>query len=434
MKRILIITYYWPPSAGSGVQRWLKFAKYLPSYGWQPVIYTPENPDFSLKDDSLLRDVPGEAEIIKRPIWEPYQILRLFKGKKAKINTGFVQSLKDHNWKTSLLSWVRGNLFIPDPRVFWKRPSVNFLNKYLKEKPVDVIVTTGPPHSMHLIGLGLKKQLDIPWIVDIRDPWSKLDFLDNFRVSKGNRAKYEQMEKTVLEKCDLVLATSYSMNELLQPFDHQKFIPITNGFDEDDFKGITQPINDKFTIFHAGLLNEPRNPRLLWEVLAELCQESMDFANKLEIRLAGTVDPSVANRIQTNPVLSDKLQILNYLPHDEVIRQYAQSSVLLLLINNTYNAKVNIPGKLFEYLAIGRPILAIGAPDADAITIVEKSSAGFTSDYSEKAKIKDLIWRLYEGKELVRPDQEKIMAFSRKRLTSDLVEILSQKFPDQLNS
>lgn len=434
LKRILIITYYWPPSAGSGVQRWLKFAKYLPDYGWQPVIFTPENPDFDLKDDTLLKDIPAQAEIIKRPIWEPYQLLRLFKSKKAKINTGFVQSKKDNNWKSSLLSWIRGNFFIPDPRVFWKRPSVRFLSKYLKENPVDVIVTTGPPHSMHLIGLGLKKKLGIPWIVDIRDPWSKLDFLDNFKVTKRNRAKYERMEKTVLDHCDIVLATSYSMKELLQPFDDQKYFPITNGYDKDDFEVSTKTATNKFTIFHAGLLNAPRNPALLWEALTELCQESEAFAKKLEIRLAGTIDPQISGKLQQDAVLQDKLQLMSYLPHDAVIQQYAQSSVLLLLINNTYNSKVNIPGKLFEYLAIRRPILAIGGRNADAITIVEQSQTGFSADYPEKEKLKEIIWKLFQERGLIKPDQEKIERYSRKRLTGDLVEVLNKKILNILNS
>lgn len=428
MKRILIITYYWPPSAGSGVQRWLKFSKYLPRHGWQPVIYTPENPDFDLKDDTLLKDIPPEAEILKRPIWEPYQLLRLFKGKKAKVNTGFVQSTKDNNWKTSLLSWIRGNLFIPDPRVFWKRPSVRYLTKYLKANPVDAIVTTGPPHSMHLIGLGLKKKLGIPWIVDIRDPWSKLDFLDNFRVTKGNRAKYERMEKTVLNQCDLVLATSYSMKELLQPFDHQKYVPITNGFDEDDFRNIEKPQPKKFTIFHAGLLNAPRNPEKLWDVLAELCQESPTFSSQLKIKLAGTIDPHISGRLQHDPILKDKLQLLSYLPHEEVIEQYAQSSVLLLLINNTYNSKVNIPGKLFEYLAVGRPILALGAPDDDAVTIVKKSGAGFGVAYDKKDKLKKVVEQLYVENGAIQPDPGQVAAFSRRRLTKQLVEVLEDRF------
>ena len=415
MKRILIITYYWPPSAGSGVQRWLKFAKYLPQYGWQPVIFTPENPDFGLKDETLLKDIHSDAEIIKTPIWEPYQLLRIFKGKKAKVNTGFVQSKKDNNWKSSLLSWIRGNFFIPDPRIFWRRPSVLFLTKYLKDNPVDAIVTTGPPHSMHLIGLGVKRKTGIPWIVDIRDPWSKLDFLDHFKVTKRNRRKYERLEQTVLAECDLVLATSYSMKELLQPFDHQKYHPITNGYDTDDFKNIKFQQPDRFTIFHAGLLNAPRNPQALWEALAELCQESEAFANQLEIKLAGTIDPNISRQLLEARILKEKLQLLPYLPHDEVIQEYTKSSVLLLLINNTYNAKVNIPGKLFEYLAVGRPILAIGAPHADAVVIVEKSKSGYSANYNEKDALKKAIWKMYQEQAGVNADKEQVEAFSRKK-------------------
>lgn len=286
---------------------------------------------------------------------------------------------------------------------------------------------------MHLIGLALKKSRNVPWIVDIRDPWSKLDFLDNFRVTQRNRAKYENLESAVLNNCDLVLATSYSMKELLQAFDHEKYVSLTNGFDQDDFKKVSLTSTDQFSIFHAGLLNDPRNPEMLWEALAELCQDSEAFANQLEIRLAGTVDPAVAARIQNDPVLGSKLHLMGYLSHEEVIRQYAQSSVLLLLINNTYNAKVNIPGKLFEYLAIGRPILAIGSPDADAIRIVKECKAGFGLDYNEKEKLKEVIWQLFQEKNSTKPDKAAIQRFSRRALTRELVTLLNDNVFNNLN-
>ena len=157
-KRLLIITYYWPPYAGGGVQRWLKFAKYLPEYNWTPIIYTPENPSYSLQDQSLLEDVSEKLEVIKRPIWEPYDLANIFKNKNSKesLNTG--QTNKSSKSK-KVLNWIRGNFFIPDPRKFWVKPSIAFLGKYLEANPVDAVITTGPPHSMHLIGLGLKNCL-----------------------------------------------------------------------------------------------------------------------------------------------------------------------------------------------------------------------------------------------------------------------------------
>lgn len=171
MKRVLIITYYWPPSGGSGVQRWLKFVKYLREFGWEPVVYTPENPEMPSSDTSLLSEVSEDIEIIKTKIWEPYSFYKRFIGKKKseKINTGFLSESKKPKLTEALSVWIRGNIFIPDARKFWIKPSVKFLKKYLADNPVDAMVSTGPPHSMHLIALGIKKSLNTPWIADFRD-------------------------------------------------------------------------------------------------------------------------------------------------------------------------------------------------------------------------------------------------------------------------
>ena len=395
MKRVLIITYYWPPSGGSGVQRWLKFAKYLPETGWMPVIYTPENPDFDIRDESLLKDIPQNIEVIKRPIWEPYRLAQIISGKKVN-NTGLVKESGPPSLKSRIMTWIRGNLIIPDPRVFWRRPSVRFLKQYLQAHPVDVIITTGPPHSMHLIGRSLKRITGVPWVVDIRDPWSRLDFLDTFLVSPRNRKRYEAMEQSVLRECDAVIATSPSMRTLLMPFDAGKYTPITNGYDEADFATEQQAAaTERFTIFHPGLLNELRNPLQLWEALRELCQEQTGFSNDLEVYLAGTIDAGIAAALTSDPVLRKNMRIEGYLSHETVLEAYRQAAVLLLLINNTDNARVNIPGKLFEYLAAGAPQLVLGDPATDAAGIVRELGAGEVCAYSDKTAIKAAVLQLY---------------------------------------
>lgn len=427
LKRVLIISYYWPPSAGSGVQRWLKFAKYLPSFGWQPVIYTPQNPDFSLQDKSLLKDVPDSCEVIKRKIWEPYQLASIFTSKKN-INTGFVTKEKKQSLKSKTMNWVRGNILIPDPRVFWVKPSIKYLKKYLKENPVDAIVTTGPPHSMHLIGLGLKKALGIRWIVDIRDPWSKLDFLDTFLVNKRSRKKYESLESEVLTTCDYVLATSPSMPTLLMPFAKVKFHPITNGFDQDDFlENKEEKTTDHFTLFHAGLLNNLRDPDQLWRACAELCDENEAFNNQLRIHLVGMIDAGIKSKLANHDILKDKVILEDYKSHEEVLAYYQQASLLLLLINNTYNSKVNIPGKLFEYLAIQQPILAIGRQTDDAMAIVRETKSGYCHEYDDYKGIKHSLLQFFEDwqNNKTRETNDKYLAYSRRNLTRKLVEVLS---------
>jgi len=215
MKQVLIITYYWPPTGGGGVQRWLKFAKYLPEFGWKPVIYTPENPDFEIKDDSLLKDVDSVTVVLKQPIWEPFGLYRKLLGKTATQKQGVIEPSG-----SSLLSrfslWVRANLMIPDPRKFWIKPSINYLVKYLKKNPVDIIITTGPPHSMHMIGLGIKKKLDIPWIADFRDPWSDWDVLDLLKISNTARRKHKTLEHQVFKHADKVLTVSWRLGKKLE--------------------------------------------------------------------------------------------------------------------------------------------------------------------------------------------------------------------------
>ena len=210
-RKVLIITYYWPPSAGSGVQRWLKFTKYLPLNGWEPIVYTPSNPSFDIVDQGLNQEIGKDVRVIKKKILEPYSLVNLL-GKKSKMNTGLV-STKKKGFKSRALDYIRGNYFIPDPRRFWIRPSVKRLSKLIKEENIEIVITTGPPHSMHLIGLGLKRKLKIKWIADFRDPFSKLDFLDTYNISKKNRQKYYQLETDILNNADRVMATSYSMHE-----------------------------------------------------------------------------------------------------------------------------------------------------------------------------------------------------------------------------
>ena len=413
-KRVLIVCYYWPPSAGSGVQRWLKLSKYLPENGWQPVIYTPENPDFDLKDDSLLKDISPEAEIVKRKIFEPYQVARLLTGKK-KLNTGLVSKKKNQGLLSKWMNWIRGNVFIPDPRVVWVKPSVRYLRNYLKKNPVDAIITSGPPHSMHLIGLGLKKYLDIPWIVDIRDPFSKLDFLDTFNVSDASRKKYQRLESAILNSCDKVIATSYSMPKLLMPFDHSKFKTITNGYDKDDFKGFGENSIDKekqkLKIYHAGLLNQLRNPSNLWKALGQL----KDADEAVSLHLCGTVDSSVVDLIEAEKV---DLKLEGYKSHEAVLEDYATTDVLLLLVNQSDNSQVNIPGKLFEYLATGKNIIGIGKDDDDAIVILRELGF-YTFTYEEEIDLERLKKALAYN-----PSAVVVRKYSRRSTAGELGDLL----------
>ena len=412
---------------------YLKFVKYLPQFAWKPVVYTPENPDFSVQDLSLLKDIPAECDILKQPIWEPYRLYRklsFFQKNKNSVNSGVVKTDKK-SLINRLVLWLRGNFFVPDPRVFWVRPSVKFLSKYIEKNKIDVIVTTGPPHSMHLIGLALKKRFNITWIVDIRDPWSSFDILEKFSLSESTKRKQKRLENEVLQNADQIIATSFSMNTFFDAQFADKFITITNGFDEADFsvEKVDNQSKKHFNIYHIGLLNDLRNPEKLWLALAELCKENKKFAKELQVTLIGEVDGNVKNYVQNHAVLNSKVAFLPYMAHDEVLKTYEKADLLLLLLNNTFYSKGNIPGKLFEYLATQKDILCLSDVESDAAQIVRQCEAGKTFEYDDKKGIKKAVqfyFEQYQNENNATANMDSRKQFSRQQLTKDLVAVLEQ--------
>ena len=398
MKRVLIITYYWPPSGGSGVQRWLKMSKYLPEYGWQPVIYTTENAEYPIIDPSLEKDVAPEAEVIRRPIFEPYTFYKKFLGikKEETIKVGFASETKKTGWKSRLALWVRGNLFIPDARRWWVKPSVKYLKNYLKEHPVDAIISTGPPHSMHLIALKLRKELGIPWIADFRDPWTEIDYYDDLPLTRWADRKQHKLEREVLTQADKVVAIGWNCARRLGRLGNRNVRVIPNGYDwETNATQQATPLSQEFTLTHLGVITPSRNAPQLWAALKELKDENPEFGKDLKIKLIGQVDQSAVQHLKTAGLM-DNTELIPHIPHDEVQQAQQSSQVLLLLINNTPNAKGILTGKLFEYLSSGRPILCIGPEDGDAAHILDETYAGVTVNFENKEKMKGTIKNFYQ--------------------------------------
>lgn len=432
MKRVLIITYYWPPSGGGGVQRWLKFVKYLPKHGWKPFVAIPENPEYPVFDTSLLKEIPKEVEIIKLPIWEPYGIFKKLTGRKkdSKVNTGVLFDDRERSLMEKISLWIRGNILIPDPRVFWVKPSIRRLKKQIDFINPDAIITTGPPHSVHLIGLGLKKYFPkIKWIVDFRDPWSEIDYLDNFYVTSLARKWQRKLERRVLDCADKILTVSPTWARDIQLNTKTPVECITNGYDEDDFSDLKNTISsNKFIISHVGMINSYRNPDELWAAIEELCSELPDFFKKLKIQLIGISDSGLGRGLDKYPKVKEKTVVLGYIPHDEVIQIYLQSSCLLLLLNNTKNSKGHIPGKFFEYLAAQRPILAIGPIDSDVKNLIYDCRAGFVCEFENKHGIKEALSEIYieADKEKSQTNNQQITPMSREALTKKLVILLDK--------
>jgi len=429
-KKILIITYYWPPAGGPGVQRWLKFAKYLPESGWSPVIYTPENPSYPLLDESLLKDVPHNIEIVKTKIWEPYQLAEKLNKSNKKFKAGQFDVGKNQSWKSRLSIWVRGNFFIPDARVFWVKPSIKFLEQYLKENKIDVVVTSGPPHSLHMIGLGLKKKFpDLKWIADFRDPWTEISYYKHLKLTKSSDNKHRQLESAVFKTADITLATSYTDAENFRKAGANA-VCITNGFDESDasaprIETANGPNSKSFTLSYIGVLEQLRNPENLWKVLDELVKENKDFADHFTLKFAGRIDDKILQAIESSS-LKNHILNLGYISHDKAVEEMANSNLLLITNFPNESSKGIIPGKIFEYLATGKQIISFGPDEADVSRILEETASGKHFSYEDSKAVKDFILDKYElwKKGDLLENTQNIEQFSRRNLTKKLAEIL----------
>lgn len=423
MKKVLICAYYWPPAGGPGVQRWLKFATYLRDYGIEPVVYVPENAAYPLMDANLLSEVPEDITVVKKPILEPAHILSRFAPRQARtMSSGIIPKPEKQSLLAKLLLYIRGNMFIPDARVLWVKPSVRFLRKYMKAHDITTVITTGPPHSVHLIGYELQKQ-GLSWIADFRDPWTTIGYHKELKLSAPSARKHIQMEKSVLRSADHIIVTSRTTGVEFKRLTDKPITVITNGY---DYRPAVLPQRDeKFTVSHIGSLLSQRNPQILWEVLSDMVDEVPMFADCFELHLAGAVSQEVVDAISSHK-LDAYCRLHGYLPHDKALELQLKSQVLLLIEINAPETRCIIPGKLFEYLVSGRPILAIGPEGSDFGPIVEETATGVFVNYSEKQKIRDVLakwFHAYLHHELsVTPQHAD--KYSRKHLTGELAAVI----------
>lgn len=427
-KKILIISYYWPPAGGPGVQRWLKFVKYLPEFGWEPTVFIPENPSYPIVDETLQKDVPVNLKMIKTKIWEPYQLAEKFGKDNKKFKAGQFDVGENQSWKAKLSIFVRGNFFIPDARVFWVKPSVEFLEKYLKTNHFDALVTTGPPHSLHLIGLGLKKKMPhLKWIADFRDPWTEISYYKHLKLTKIADKKHRKLEAEVFKNADITLATSYTDAENFRKKGANAFC-ITNGFDAE----VRSPKSEveksgKFTLSYVGVLEQLRDPEILWETLTDLVEENNDFEKDFELKFVGRLDDKILKKIENSPIKNQMVN-LGYQTHDIALQEMQNSSVLLMSNFPKESSKGIIPGKIFEYLATGKTILSFGPKDADVEKILNETKAGKHFGYDEKDDLKQFILEVYHlwKSGSLETNAKNIEQFSRKNLTKNLVDLLNQ--------
>lgn len=423
MKRVLIICYYWPPAGGPGVQRWLKFVSYFKEFGIDPVVFVPENAHYPLQDKSFVDEVPADIQVVPFPIKEPYRFAKWFSKKKTQQISSGIISEKSPSRLEKFLLYVRGNLFIPDARVGWVKPSVKYLKKFLPENNIDTIITTGPPHSLHLIGMQLSEALNIKWIADFRDPWTTIHYHKSLQLSKKSEAKHKALEKQVLNAADRVVVTSWNTQKEFEAITSKPIDVITNGFDTK--KVIRRNPDSKFSIVHVGSLLSNRNPQVLWNVLAELVSENEAFKNALQIKLVGVVGEEIRESI-TNQGLMMFTEIPGYVSHTEALQLQHNAQVLLLVEMDREETKAIIPGKLFEYLRAERPILALGPNGSDIKKVLDETGTGHYFGYQDAQDLKQELLQCFDDYEhsTLTGGSQGIEKYSRRELTQKMAALI----------
>lgn len=425
-KKVLIITYYWPPAGGTGVQRCLRFVKYLRNFGWEPIVYTADNANYPLYDEDLIKEVPEGIQTLKLKIREPNNLFART-GSSGNANRPKIQS--NVEGKKSLLVkflwFVRGNFFIPDARILWVKPSVRYLEKFLNENKVDVILSSGPPHSLHLIAKRLKDKLNIPTVADFRDPWTSIDYLSEMYLTPFAKRKHEKLERMVVTSATAITVVGNTMyNEFKEKYNRDSTV-IYNSYDNAPLPAKGQPPSPPeggsitahrlhsdidrhggFTIVHIGSFLKNRNCPDLWEVLGEMVKNDSAFAKNLDIKLIGNVASNILDSIEKN-LLTANLNKIDFMPHSDTLTHLFSAQVLLLPIDRIPNCEFVLTGKLFDYLKARRPILLIGPENGDAAYVIKNCNAGYSCNFGDKAKMESTVRMMYElflqGKNNIQP-------------------------------
>ena len=422
-KKVLILTYYWPPSGGTGVQRWLHFSRYLQALGWDPIIYTPSNPEPPVQDESLLAFVPRDIHVIKRDIWEPTQLYLKLTGNAGKqLHTGFLQekSGAKPGFIKRCSMWMRANFFIPDAKMAWIKPSTKYLTAFLEEQEVAAIISTGPPHSLHLIARNLKRKTNLPWIADFRDPWTQIDWFEQLPLTNWGLRLHQKLEQSVLKEADQLVVVSRDMQLQMTQLCGRKPVIISNGFAPEDFEGFEKKQDPYFTILHTGSINKDRNPTALWSSLSNYAKSNPAFAEKLRIRLIGALDACVKDDLAAHDLLQ-YTHFENFVPHERVLEELASCSLLLLPLNNVKSQKGIVTGKLFEYLASQQPILAIGPKDGDAAAILNEQEGTLMIDFDTEVPWLEVIQMAQQPIDRT----QTLSPYSREELAKEMHALLS---------
>ncbi|MDE2731004.1 MAG: glycosyltransferase family 4 protein [Bacteroidota bacterium] len=421
MKRVLVVSYYFPPSGGPGVQRVLKFVRYLPDFGWKPTVITvdPAYASYPALDRSLLDDVPEDIEVIRTRSWDPYQLYARLQGKskEAVVGVGFVRDSSRSVFQ-AIARWLRGNVFLPDARRGWVRYAAKAALEAMSKQSFDALLTSGPPHSTHLVAHWIQRKAKVPWVVDMRDPWSDIQYSMEMHQSSAARAIQARMERRVLSSADVVIGVSDYVGELLKVRGRiKRYQTIFNGFDPADIESSPQagPSDGPFIVAHVGTFNWARHAPGLVAALAGL-------AGSAELHFVGHVHERVVKAFRT---AGCTVVIVPYMPHQDAVAYMQHADMLLVYVDHGPRNRGIVTGKVFEYVSLGRPVLGVGPVDGDLTQILAHTNTGRVFDYEDAAGIDAYIRRYMDcrGQPLM-VNQRAIQSYERRELTRSLANIL----------
>jgi glycosyltransferase involved in cell wall biosynthesis len=407
------------------VQRWLKFVKYFDQFNIKPYVYTPDISNIHQVDESLTSDIPESAVIIKRPIFLFYSLLKLFSSNYYnKYNRGLIPSKKNLTLIDKILLYVRGNFFIPDPKIFWTNRSLNFIKEYMALNDIDTIITTGPPHSMHLLGQKIKNSTNVKWIADFRDPWTNIWYHKKFYFSKSTLAKHKLLEIGVLNDADHVVVTSNTLNEEYSNLTKTSISTITNGFDYSNDNEVV--LDKKFTISHIGSILSDRNHEMLWRVLSKVLKEVKGLKDSFSLNLIGNVSDEVRHSVKEFS-LDNYVKYIGHIPYSDTNKYLKKSQILLLIQTNRDESNSIIPAKLFEYLNSNRPIVSI-SNNKDVKSIIEETEVGYNFNYNEEVELFNCLSSSYAKfiDNTLKISPNNINKYSRFELTRSISDIISK--------
>ena len=422
MKKVLIITYYWPPSGGAGVQRWLKFAKYLPEFGWQPVILTvdPHYASYPQRDESLFAEVDSNCLVYTTKSFELYNLYKWVSGKKEVPYGGFANESKEGLLQKAS-KFLRGNFLLPDPRKGWNKYALKKAAELIQEFNIDTVVTTSPPHSTQLIGLKLKQKFNIRWIADLRDPWTDIYYYNQFKHTALALKVDKGYERKVIENADRLVTVSEDVKRIFAEKSNlqiaAKTAVVPNGFDEEDFRITEVQAETRKVITYTGTISEAYDVDAFLDALVQM---NTSLKSNILIRFVGKVPPSVAQKFRNTGL---EVELVGYVDHPKSIEYLFRSDLLLLVIPKVKNNQGILTGKFFEYLASQKPVLAIGPVDGDLARIMEETQCGKLFDYADA----DGMLRFAEEKlnaPFTPSDNALAKSYSRKELTRKIAEIL----------